>query len=151
MKCQQPVFAGALDLRQQFGVPPDVIDVERDAKQTGTARVQPIADIERLFRGVDAGAVGGIGRVQRFDRQRHTRGACVIHHFGDGVVDLRPCFRDILGSHTARPRILRQPASHQHHTRRAKRLGLIDDAAVVVARFDPMRGIRSKHAAAAIT
>ena len=88
--------------------------------------------------------------MQRLDRQRHVGLLGVFHHFGDGVVDLRPRRRDILRDRAARPRILRQAADHQHDAGRAERLGFIDRAAVVVARLGAMRGIRREHAAAAI-
>ena len=144
------MLAGAGDLRQQLRVPPDVIDVERDAESAAALRIQAVANIERLSCGVDASAVGGIGRMQRLDRQRHLCGARIVHHFGEGIFHLRPRCRDILGRRAARPRILRQSAGHQHDTGRAERLGLIDGAAVVVAHFDTMRGIRREHSAAAI-
>src|SRR6202521_6178953 len=47
MKGQQPVLAGADDLRQQFRVPPDVIDIKRYTQTAGARWVQPVADIER--------------------------------------------------------------------------------------------------------
>ncbi len=88
--------------------------------------------------------------MQRLDRQWHLRGARMVQQFGDGVVHLCPRLRDVLRGRTARPRILRQPADHQHQAGRAQRLGLIDGAAVVVARLDAMRGVGCKHPAAAI-
>ncbi len=127
-----------------------MIDVERDAERAAALRIQVIANIQRLFCGVDAGAVGGIGRVQRLDRQWHLRGARIIHHFGEGILHLRPRRRDVPGRRAARPRILRQSAGHQHDAGRAERLGLIDGAAVVVAHLDAMRAVRREHAAAAI-
>src|SRR5450631_3673156 len=72
MERQQTIAAGARDLAQQLRVPPDVIDVERDAEHAGALRIEAVADIERLFRCVDAGAVGGVGRMQRLDRERHA-------------------------------------------------------------------------------
>ena len=59
MKRQQAVLSGPRDLRQQFRVPPDVIDIERDAEDAGAGGIEPVADIERLFCRIDAGAVGG--------------------------------------------------------------------------------------------
>ena len=150
VKRQQAIFSSADNLRQQLGIPPDVIDVERDAQRAGAPRIQPVANIQRLFCGVDASAVGGIGRMQRLDRQRHLRSARVVHQLGEDIFHLRPCCRDIPGRRTARPRILRQSAGHQHDAGRAERLCLIDGAAVVVAHFDAMRGIRREHPAAAI-
>ena len=43
-----------------------------------------------------------------------------------------------------------RPPADQHDAGRAQRLGLVDGAAVVVARLDAMRGVRREHAAAAI-
>ena len=151
VKRKQSVFAGARDLRKQFRIPPDVIDVERDTECAAAIGIERVADVERLLGRIDAGAVGGIGGMQRFDCERHVGLPGVFQHFGDGIVDLRASSRNILGGRAARPRILRQAPDHQHQARRAERLGLIDRAAIVVAHFDPMRGVRNKHAAAAIT
>jgi hypothetical protein len=65
-----------------------MIDVERNAERASALRIKPVADVERLFCRIDAGAVGRIGRMQRLDRQRHVGLFGVFHHFGDGVVDL---------------------------------------------------------------
>src|SRR5258708_1589180 len=67
VKRLEAILSGAFDLRQYIRVPPDVIDVERDAEQTGPVGIKRVADIERLLCRVDAGAVGGIGRMQRLD------------------------------------------------------------------------------------
>ena len=45
---------------------------------------------------------------------------------------------------------MRQAAGDQHDAGRAERLGLVDGAAIVVARLDAMRGVCREHAAAAI-
>src|ERR1019366_7570790 len=50
---QQAVFSRAFDLRQQIRVPPDVIDVERDAERAGPLGIKRVADIQRLFGRVD--------------------------------------------------------------------------------------------------
>lgn len=73
-----------------------MINVERDTEGAGSLRVQLIADIERLPRCVDAGAVGGVGGMQRLDCQRHLRGTRVVQHFGEGILDLGPRRRNIL-------------------------------------------------------
>ena len=127
-----------------------MIDVERDAERAGALRIELVADIERLLRRVHAGAVGGIGRMQRLDRERHVGLLGVFQHFGDGVMDLRARGRDVLRGRASRPRILRQAADDQHDAGRAQRLGLVDGAAVVVARLDAVRRVRGEHAAAAI-
>ncbi len=72
-KGQQPLCTRALDLRQQFEIPPNVIDVERNAEQAAAGRVKPVADIECLPGRADTRAVGGKHRMQGFDRQRHVR------------------------------------------------------------------------------
>ncbi len=43
-----------------------------------------------------------------------------------------------------------KPPDHQHDAGRAQRLGFVDGATIVVARLDPVRGIRREHPAAAI-
>jgi len=48
-----------------------------DAKRAGAAMIKAIADIERLFGRIHAGAVAGIGRMQRLDRQRQLGAARV--------------------------------------------------------------------------
>ena len=73
VKRQQAILAGARDLRQQLRVPPDMIDVERDAERAGALGIETVADVERLLGRVHAGAVGRIGRMQRLDRERHVR------------------------------------------------------------------------------
>jgi hypothetical protein len=150
MKCEQPLLAGARDLRMHLDVPPDMIDVERDTERAGARRIKPVADVERLPGRVHAGTVGGIGRMQRLDRERHLRFSRMIQHFGDGVVHLRARRRDILGHLAAGPRKLRQPADHKHDAGRAQRLGFIDAAAVIVAYLAAARGVGGKHPAAAI-
>ena len=90
VKREQAILSGARDLRHQFRIPPDVIDVERDAEHAGALRIEPVADVERLLRRVHAGAVGGIHRMQRLDRERHVGLLRVFQHLGDAVVDLRP-------------------------------------------------------------
>ena len=49
-----------------------MIDVDRDAESAFAVRIERIAQIERLRQGIDAGAVGGIHRMQRLDRERHA-------------------------------------------------------------------------------
>ena len=150
MKRQQAILSRARDLRHQFRIPPDVIDVERNAERTGALRIEPVANIQRLLRRIYAGAVRGIGRMQRLDCERHVGLLRVFQHFGDSVMDLRARGRDIFRSSTSRPRILRQAADDQHHAGRAQRLGFVDGAAIVVTRFDAARRIRREHAAATI-
>src|SRR5262245_2546005 len=63
---QQPLAARPRDLALELGIPPGVIDVDRDADGTGAVGVERIADIERLFDGIDAGAIGRLHGMQRF-------------------------------------------------------------------------------------
>ena len=67
VKRLEAILSGAFDLRQHIRIPPDVVDVERNAEQAGPVGIKRVAKIERLFCGVDAGAVGGIGGMQRLD------------------------------------------------------------------------------------
>src|SRR5215469_5806456 len=46
---EQPVAPRTRDLHHQVRVPPDVIDVERDAERAGAAGIEPVANVERLF------------------------------------------------------------------------------------------------------
>ena len=57
---------------------------------------------------------------------------------------------EILARRASGPRILRQPADHQHGTARTKRLGFIDGPAVVVARFVAPGVVGGEHPGAAI-
>ena len=64
---------GAGHLAGQVGVPPDVVDVDRDAD----AFAERVAEVERLAeRGEDA-AVGAGHRVQRLEREGDAGGAGV--------------------------------------------------------------------------
>ena len=74
MECVQPVAAGARDLRLELGIPPDVVDVDRDtergrarvvdAARSAARRVECIAQVERLFR-----RLKGFRRIfSRFDK-----------------------------------------------------------------------------------
>ncbi len=105
------------DLGMQFGIPPDVIDVEGDAEHAGAVGIETVADVERLFGGVHAGTVGRVSRMQRLDGQRHLRLPRIFHHLGDAVIDLRARIDDVLRRRRARPRILRQAADDQHDAR----------------------------------
>ena len=96
MEREQAILAGARDLAHQLRVPPDVIDVERDAERAGATGIERVADVERLLGHVHAGAVGGVGRMQRLDRERDFRLPRVIQHLGDRVVHLSARRRDIL-------------------------------------------------------
>ena len=58
--------AGADDLRQEFGVPPQVIGIEHHAD----AVAERVAEVEGLREGVHHGSVWRIHRVQRFDGER---------------------------------------------------------------------------------
>jgi hypothetical protein len=150
MECEQPVPAGARDLGHQLRVPPDVIDVERDADRTSAAGIERVAEVERVLRGVHAGAVGGIGRMQRLDRERQSCLLRIVQHLGDAVMHLIARCGDVLGHRAAGPRILRQAADDEHDAGGTERDGLVNGAAVVVACRAAMRVIGREHAAAAI-
>jgi hypothetical protein len=79
--------------------------------------------------------------MQRLDRQGHSRFPRIIHQFGDGIFHLRPRCPDIFGRRASRARLLRQSAGHQYDARCLQRLGFIDGPAVIIAHFDPMRGV----------
>ena len=53
---------------RQIGVPPDVIDVDRDAD----AAAERVAQVERLAERGEHAAVGAGHRVQRLERERHA-------------------------------------------------------------------------------
>jgi hypothetical protein len=78
-----------VSLFAQFRIPPDVIDIDRDAERTRGRRVERGADVERLFERVHAGAIGRVHRMQGPDRQWHLAGPRVVEQARDAVDDLR--------------------------------------------------------------
>ncbi len=131
--------SGAGDLALERRVPPDMIDIDGDAD----AVAQRIAEIIGLGQRIDAGAVGGIHRVQRLDRQLHAGVPRIRQQRGDPVAD-----QVARGGEIARAR--RQPADHQHQAMRADRRRLVDGAAVVVERACQPGAVElGEHAAAA--
>ena len=73
-----------------------MIDVDHDAEPARAVGIQSAADVERLAKRVHAGAVGGVHRMKRLDRERNTGAVRMIQERFDSVLDLLPCFRDIL-------------------------------------------------------
>ena len=59
--------AGARNLSMQFRVPPDMVGVDCDSHSVA----KKIAEVQRLFERVNAGAIGGVHWMERLDRQRH--------------------------------------------------------------------------------
>ena len=117
-----------------------MIGVDRDTD----AATQNLAKVEGLSERIHAGAVAGIHRMQRLDRERHVVGAGVRQNGGNAV-----------GHHAARradiARILRQAADHEHEALGAERRSLVDCALVVVDRRLPSGFVGGReHAAAAI-
>ena len=139
MRQDAPAGAGARDLREQVGVPPDVIGVDGDAG----AVAQLVAEVERLRKRVHAGAVGGIHRMQRLDRERHAGGARARQKRAKSVAHHGARAADVA-------RAVRQSAADEHETFGAQGRGLVDGALVVVdGALAPRRIGRREHAAAA--
>jgi hypothetical protein len=67
-----------------------VIDVDSDPQCAASIGIDRVAEIERLLERVDAGAVGGVHRMQRLDSERHADAAGVLERGGDAVVDVAP-------------------------------------------------------------
>ena len=88
---------------------------------------------------VHAGAVGGVHRVQRLDRQRHAGRARVVEQLGDAVAHLARA--PAMSFEPAPVGVLRQAADDEHEARRAERQRLVDGAAIVVARRGAARGV----------
>ena len=124
-----PARSAPADVR----VPPDVIDVDRDAEPSRAVGVERVADVERLAERVHAGAVGGIHRMQRLDRERRRRRRS--HSRAARAIASSTCVaraRDVLRRRRAGPRELRQAADDEDQARRAERRRLVDGAAIVV-------------------
>ena len=117
-----------------------MIDVDRDAD----AFAQLVAEIVGVRERVHAGAVGGVHRMQRLDRERHAglraHGAAAPR----AVAHLLARAGDVAASPSAaRPTI-------EHEALRADGGGFVDGAAVVVERRAPAGVVGGgKHAAAA--
>ena len=123
-----------------------MIGVERDAQHRISVRrrVDLIRQIERLLDGVEAGAVVGVHRMQRLQRQTNLRSARVFAKPGRALRDLRAGKRQI-----ARAR--RKRADDHHETGRAQRRRLIYGAAIVRERRLKSRSVaRGKISGAAI-
>ena len=131
--------AGARDLAREVGIPPDVIDVDRDAD----AFAQLVAEVVGLRERVHAGAVGGEHRMQRLDRERHACLPRIGQQRGEPSRTCRARVGDVA-------RALRQPADHEDEALRADGGGFVDGAAVVVERRAAPGVVGGgKHAAAA--
>ncbi|MDT4853188.1 hypothetical protein FQZ97_874450 [compost metagenome] len=127
-----------------------MIDVERHAEHAGLARIEFVAQVERMLERVDAGAVGRLHRVQGLDGQRHADLARVVERGGDAVAHLAARAGDVLVRRLAVERA-GQGADDQHEAGRVERLGLVDGAAVVVERgLQAGRVGRGKEAAPAV-
>ena len=66
-------------------------------------RIELFADVERLSERVHAGAVGGVHRMQRLDRERHTDHFRVVQQFADTTLDLGPRQCDVARGGPPRP------------------------------------------------
>src|SRR5688572_15341128 len=66
---EHPFLCGAADLLLELRIPPHVVDVHGNAD----AIAERIADVERLFKRVDARALRGLHGVQRLDGERNAR------------------------------------------------------------------------------
>ena len=89
------------------------------------ALAEQIAKIQRLRERVHAGAVRGIHRVQRLDRERHPAGAGVRQDRGNAL-------RHHLSRGNDIARAFRQAADHHDQAFGAKRRSLVDGALVVI-------------------
>ena len=152
VKREQAILPRARDLRHQIRIPPDVIDVERDAERARALRIDLIANIQRLLRRIHAGAIGSVGRMQRLDRERHA--APLAHTPASQRWRHRTCARACTMSFEAalpgREYCGRPPATSTTHgapsalaSSIARRLSSRTSVAA--------RRVRRKHAAAAVT
>ncbi len=128
---------GALDLAPEVRIPPHVVRVDGDAE----ARSQLVAEIVGVLHRVHAGALGGVHRVQRLDRERHARAARVVEELADAVAHHFARAGEILRFDRAGA-ILRQPADDEDQASRAERERLVDRAPVVVLRRAPAFAVR---------
>ncbi len=140
--------AGALDLALELRVPPDVVDVDGHAERRALAASSSHRSL-RLRQRVHAGAVGGVHRVQRLDRERHAAGARVLEQLADAVAHLLARAGEVLRAmRPARPSAGRRPPAPGTAPRRPR---LVDRAPVVVERRAPALAVGGReHAAAAI-
>ena len=120
-----------------------MIDVDGDAEGGQRARrrdvavagprIERFAEVERLLHRVDAGAVGGVHRMQRLDRERHADVLRVLERRGDAVADVAARREQVLRLRRAGERA-RQAADDEDEARRPELPGLVDRAPVVVER-----------------
>lgn len=78
-------FAEFFDFLFEVGVPPDVVDIDGNAYG---GMVELFADVPRFGDAVDAGLVGGVHGVERFDGELDACGLSMIEAGGDAVGDL---------------------------------------------------------------
>ncbi len=77
--------ASAGEAGVEAGIPPGVIDIDGDTER-GAAGVKPVGDVQRLSECVHRSAIGGIHRMQRFQRQRYPGPARMGQQLGDAVL-----------------------------------------------------------------
>ncbi|OPZ01404.1 MAG: hypothetical protein BWZ10_03459 [candidate division BRC1 bacterium ADurb.BinA364] len=132
--------SGPADFGFQRRVPPDMINIDRDAQ----ARIADGIDhIVGLAQRIHRRTVRRVHRMQRFDRQPDAARTGMRKHGGDAIGDLLAAFLQRL------PRI---GAADKHDQRRADLGRFIDGAAVVVQRLLALRpACRREKAAAAQT
>ena len=123
VEAEQPARRNPGKRALELGVPPDVIDVDRDAQP----RAEFFAQRVGLRHGVDAGAVRRVHRMQRLDCESHPARPRVIEDACDPFLDQAARRGDVLAA-------FRQPAHDQHQALRRKRRRLVDGAPVLVDR-----------------
>src|SRR6266550_323978 len=129
---------GARDLVEDFGIPPDVIDVSHDADG---GRVESLREVAGLAQRRNAGALGGKRWVQGLDPEAYAALLSVRDQLGDAVRDHAARRRDVL--------IGRGPA-YQDEDIGAERRGVVHGSPVVLDPRGTLRGGgRRKHTAAA--
>src|SRR5207244_3082120 len=84
---------GARDLVEDFGIPPDVIDVSHDADG---GWVESLREAAGLAQRRNAGALGGKRRVQGLDPEAYSALLSVRDQLGDAVGDHAARRRDVL-------------------------------------------------------
>ena len=128
--------------------PPQHKDIA--AGHSASGRVERVAEIERLLERVDAGAVGGVHRMERLDRERHADAPGVLERRRDAVAHVAPRREQVLRLRRAGEGA-GQAADDEHQARRVQHFRFVDGAPVVVERGLPRGGVDAReHAAAAV-
>ena len=148
---QQPLLAGAFDLRLQLRVPPHVVQVHRHAQRADCAAGSSASHTSSacssvLMQARSAACIGCSGSMASgMPRSRASSSSAAMPSVTCARAPAMSRCAGLAGQRAG------QAADHQHQAGRVQRAGFVERAPVVVARGLPAGGIGAgEHAAAAV-